>query len=121
MSAHKVPDSAASLVRIDATSTGEQSIVRVELSSAGRYKILPLPNRRQVWIDFEEVELTEPKTIAGSGSSLVKEISARSFESGVVRVVVQLKDDGNSFPVIGPKKRVGESATVEVKIGPDPP
>ena len=41
-------------------------------------------------------------------------------ERPVVRVVVQLKDDGSAFPVILPKKRIGESASVEVRIGPDP-
>lgn len=115
-----VPGPDVSLVKIDATTTGGQSIVKIQLSGNAAYKILPLPNRRQIWVDFEALGLSEPKTITGSGASLVKDISAKAFERGLVRVVVQLKDDGKPFPVIGPKKRTGEAANVEVKIGPDP-
>ena len=113
------PGAAASLVKIDATTTGAQSIVRVEVSAASNYKILALASRRQVWVDFEELALPETKTVPGSGASLVKEISVKSFER-IVRVVIQLKDDGKPFPVIGPKKKTGQSTNVEVKIGPDP-
>ena len=118
-----------SLKKVAQKQNGSSSVVMIELAGSARYKIIQIPKKRQVWIDFEGTE------VPGGGSSVVgsaahvREISAKFFanESGgasIARIIVQLDDGvvqmnekGKEELAVTPNRGTGEASKLTLTIG----
>lgn len=108
----------ASITKIVEERHNDTSIVRVELSGKARYKILQLPKRHELWIDFEEVDIPGGEKSAAGSKVHVEELRARVFEDvAIARVTVKLANEGQ-FTVF-PSKGTGEAdGRLEIMLGP---
>ena len=108
----------AAITKIVEERHNDTSIVRVELSGKARYKILQLPKRHELWIDFEEVEIPGGEKSASGSKVHVDELRARMFDEGAIaRVTVKLANEGQ-FTVF-PSKGTGEAdGRLEIMLGP---
>lgn len=109
------------IIKIIEERHNDTSLVRVELSGKARYKILQLPKRHELWIDFEDTEIPGGERTAVGSNVHVEEVKARRFEEGpsgpVARVTVRLANDGK-FAVF-PSKGTGEAdGMLEIMLGP---
>ena len=97
----------------------DTSLLRIEITGKARYKILQLPKRHELWIDFEETEVPGGEKISAGSNVHVTEVRARTFAEGpgVARVVVKLANEGQ-FAVF-PGKGTGEAdGMLEIMLGP---
>ena len=97
----------------------DTSLLRVELSGKARYKILQLPKRHELWIDFEETEVPGGEKTASGSNVHVEEVRARTFSqpNAIARVTVRLANEGK-FSVF-PSKGTGEAdGMLEIMLGP---
>lgn len=108
----------AAITKIVEERHNDTSIVRVELSGKAKYKILQLPKRHELWIDFEEVEVPGGEKSASGSKVHVDELRARVFEDvAIARVTVKLANEGQ-FTVF-PSKGTGEAdGRLEIMLGP---
>lgn len=117
------------LVKVAQKQNGANSVVMIQLAGSARYKIIQIPKRRQVWVDFEGVEVPGGGSSVGGSAAHVREISAKYFanENGGVsyaRVIVQLDDGvlttndrGKEALQVTPAGGTGESSQVQLTIG----
>lgn len=100
------------LTRITEVRAGDNSTVRMELTGRARWKILELPKRHEVWIDFEEVEIPGGEKAASGSKIHVDSIRAKSFDEGAIaRVVIKLAHEGKFSVSVSD----GFAATVSTK------
>lgn len=106
------------IVKIVEERHNDTSLVRVELTGKARYKILQLPKRHELWIDFEETEVPGGEKVSAGSNVHVTEVRARTFEEGAIaRVTVRLAQEGK-FSVF-PSKGTGEAdGMLEIMLGP---
>lgn len=107
------------IVKIVEERHNDTSLVRVEMTGRARYKILQLPKRHELWIDFEETEVPGGEKFAAGSHVHVEEVRARTFAepNPIARVTVRLAQEGK-FSVF-PSKGTGEAdGMLEIMLGP---
>lgn len=117
------------LVKVAQKQNGANSVIMIELAGSARYKIIQIPKKRQVWIDFEGTEVPGGGMSVGGSAAHVREISAKFFanESGgssIARVIVQLddgvvqmNDKGKEELAVSPNRGTGEASKLQLTIG----
>lgn len=117
------------LVKVGQKQNGASSVISIELAGSARYKIIQVPRRRQVWIDFEGTEVPGGSTSVGGSAAHVREISAKFFanENGgtsIARVILQLDDGvvqmnerGKEELAVTPNRGTGEASQLQLTIG----
>jgi hypothetical protein len=117
------------LVKVVQKQNGASSVITIELAGSARYKIIQIPKKRQVWIDFEGTEVPGGGSSVGGSAAHVREISAKFFanESGgssIARVIVQLddavvqmNDKGKEELAVTPNRGTGEASKLQLTIG----
>ena len=117
------------LVKVAQKQNGSSSVVSIELAGSARYKIIQIPKRRQVWVDFEGVEVPGGGSSVGGSAAHVREISAKFFanESGsapTARVIIQVDDavmttneKGKEAILVTPGGGTGEGSRLQLTIG----
>lgn len=91
----KATGEGTALTRITEVRAADTSTVRVELTGKARYKILELPKRHEVWIDFEEVQVPGGDKSSPGSKVHVEELRARAFDEGAIaRVTLKLANEG---------------------------
>jgi hypothetical protein len=91
----KATGEGTALTRITEVRNADTSTVRVELTGKARYKILELPKRHEVWIDFEDVQVPGGDKSSPGSKVHVEELRARAFDEGAIaRVTLKLANEG---------------------------
>ena len=107
------------IVKIVEERHNDTSLLRVEMTGKARYKILQLPKRHELWIDFEETEVPGGEKVSAGSNVHVTEVRARVFSepNTIARVTVRLANEGK-FAVF-PSKGTGEAdGMLEIMLGP---
>lgn len=120
---------APALKKVAQKQNGASSVVMIELAGSARYKIIQIPKKRQVWIDFEGTEVPGGGSSVSGSAAHVREISAKFFanESGgssIARIIVQLDDGvvqmnekGKEELAVTPNRGTGEASKLTLTIG----
>lgn len=91
----KAAGEGTAITRITEMRSADTSTVRVELTGKAFYKILELPSRHEVWIDFEDVQLPGGEKSASGSNVHIEELRARTFDEGAIaRVTLKLANEG---------------------------
>ena len=119
----------AALKKVAQKQNGSSSVVMIELAGSARYKIIQIPKKRQVWIDFEGTEVPGGGSSVGGSAAHVREISAKFFAnenggSSIARIIVQLDDGvvqmnekGKEELAVTPNRGTGEASKLTLTIG----